>query len=862
MKKALKISTLLLAFCAIRFSAFAGSVNVATAQSAATNFFKLTAKNLDGRIPIAATLKYTKTETDGTIDFYVFDMSPAKGFVMVSADDQVKPIIAYSLESNFNTDAKGRGVQNWMDHAAAHIYQGIQRHTVASAQIKNQWSSYLQGSKPASTKSAGSVVAPLVTTTWDQEPFYNQLCPYNTTDQQRTLTGCVATAMAQIMKFWNYPTQGIGTYGYVDGPPTCSHVYGNQYADFQGTTYNWTNMPNAIDTNNLDVATLMYQCGVAVAMNYGDDRQGGSGAYVLRSETASWKHSAEMAYATYFAYNPNTLTGLRASAYTSAAWIALLESELSAGRPIQYEGLDTIDGGHTWVCDGFDENDLMHMNWGWSGLDNGYYSVSALTADGFNFSNNEAALIGIQPISDLAVYANASAVTICKGSSTTLTAPGSANVNYLWSPVAGLSCPTCSTTNAQPDTTTTYTITIDSAGFTASSQITISVSNVRVNSTTVANLNCYGANNGTAKINVGGGYPSYTYVWSNGANTALNTNLAAGNYGVTINDALGCSVATAVAITQPDSLIATIQAANNVCSLNNASLNVSAMGGTPDYVYAWTGGEQTTSISTSVAGVYSLTVVDAAGCSVTSSFNLIQPATINVSIATSNTACSLLYGTATANVTGGHENFSFIWNNGETTPSITNLSAGTYAVTVTDALGCSSSDAVSFTQPDSMNVSIVLSNTIDTKVYGKAVANVTGGTPQYSFFWSTGDTTETMVYSTAGTYAVTITDSKGCSQTSSTQISEPTTTGVAGLNDVAFEVYPNPATTSVAVELDNNNAEGTLLEMKNILGQTLITQNVSTTQTQLNLSNFANGVYFVTLTRGQHSSVKQIVVRR
>ncbi len=854
MKKALKIFTLFVLLCSITVSAIAAKVSLATAQTTAVNFFELTAKNT-GRN--SATLQYTKTEVDGTVDFYVFNISP-KGFVIVAADDQVKPIIAYSLESNFMADTKGRGVQNWMDHAATHIYQGLQRHTIANAQISNQWASYLQGVKPVSAKSLNTPVAPLLTTTWDQEPYYNQLCPYNTNDQQRTLTGCAATAMAQIMKYWNYPAQGIGNYGYAS-----THGYGNQFANFAATTYNWSAMPDSINSNNINVATLMYHCGVAVAMNYGDDNQGGSGAFVLRSETASYKHSVEMALSTYFNYNANTLSGVRQANYSSNDWINLLEGELKAGRPVQYEGYDTLHGGHTWVCDGYDENDMMHMNWGWGGLDNGYYSVASLTADGYNFSNNEAALTGIEPTTDLAVYANATQVTICKGSSTLLTAQSTPGVNYTWAPATGLSCPTCSMTAASPDTTTTYTVTIDSAGFTASSQITIAVSNLHVNSTHVTNLTCYGAASGKASLNVGGGYPAYSYIWSNGASTAVMSNLTAGNYGVTINDAIGCSATADITISQPDSLIATIQAINNACSLDSAAINVSVIGGTPDYVYAWGTGEQTSAISSLAEGMYVITVVDAAGCSVSSSFNVVQPAPISVTIVSSNTTCSLLYGTATTNVTGGHENFSFVWNTGETTPSITNLSAGNYVVTVTDALGCSSSNFISFSQPDSMNVFIAASNAANSLVYGKAVAKVTGGAPQYAYLWNTGDTTEVITYATPGTYAVTITDSKGCKQTATTEITEPGTTGVGQVNgNMAFEVYPNPATNAVTVSLDGAGNGNTIMEIRNMLGQTLRTENISATQTQVDVSNLANGVYLFALTQGQQTSVKEIVVKK
>ena len=559
MRKTIQISMLFFALVAINVPAFAGLVSVSTAQTTAVNFYTLSATNLSGRNAVTATLKLTKTEDDGTVDFYVFDMSPGKGFVVVAADDQVKPVIAYSLESNFNGNTSNRGVKDWMEHAAAHIYKAVKQHTVANAQISNQWTSYRQGTRPASAKSLGSGVAPLLTTTWDQEPFYNKLCPFNTTDNQRALTGCAATAMAQIMKFWNYPAQGTGTYQYNDGPPTCTHNYGSQRADFGNTTYNWAAMPNSIDTDNIYIATLMYHCGVAVTMNYGDDNQGGSGSYVLASQTASWKHSAQMAYFTYFGYNPNTINGVYEANYSSADWITLLETELNAGRPIQYLGVDTVDGGHTWVCDGYDANDMMHMNWGWSGLDNGYYSVSTLTADGYNFSSNEAALIGIQPMSNLTVRASTSNSTICNGLSATLTAQGPANATYTWTPATGLSCSTCASTSASPTSSTTYTVTIDSAGLSATAQVIVSVvaNHVNISMVNITNASTFGANDGTANVNVSGGTLPYSYVWNNEATGATASNLKAGSYSVTISDSHGCTASAIANVSQPDSGVTT-----------------------------------------------------------------------------------------------------------------------------------------------------------------------------------------------------------------------------------------------------------------------------------------------------------------
>ncbi|MDB5282258.1 MAG: Peptidase family protein [Bacteroidota bacterium] len=402
----------------------ANVVSVQQAQTVALTFYKANVANAARNA--GAVLQYTKTEIDNTVDFYVFDITP-KGFVIVSATDNMEPVLAYSSESNFDASvAQRKGVAYWMTQTAAKIYGGIQQQVPADARISSLWSTYQQGLNPGIAKSG--VVTPLVATTWNQEPYYNQLCPFNTTDNQRAVTGCVATAMAQIMKKWNFPAHGTGSFSYTDAPPSFSNNYGAQSANFANTTYNWTNMPNSIGAANTDIATLMYHCGVSVAMDYGDDNQGGSGAYVLQSEAGTGNPCAQKSYATYFGYNAATMQGVRQSNYTAAAWVTLLENELSAGRPIQYEGFDPGVGGHTWVCDGFDANNMFHMNWGWGGYDNGYFVITNLNPNPYVFNSNDAALIGIQPLI-------AQACNVPAGLSTTAITTASATFN--WTAVTG-----------------------------------------------------------------------------------------------------------------------------------------------------------------------------------------------------------------------------------------------------------------------------------------------------------------------------------------------------------------------------------------------------------------------------------------
>jgi hypothetical protein len=734
-------------------------------------------------------LNYTRQETDGTIDFYVFNISP-KGFVIIAGDDNISPIIAYSTESNFNANANSVGVKDWMEHAAKHIYTALQHNVVASTGIASAWSAYAMGQKPASVRSTG--IAPLITTTWDQYPYYNQQCPYNRADSQQCLAGCVATAMAQIMKYWNYPAKGTGAYAYNDIQPAFYNNYGVQSANFGATTYPWDSMPASVTGPNTAVATLMYQCGVAVAMNYGDLNQGGSGAFVLQSMAQSWQHTAQYAYQNYFSYNANTIQGIKESNYSSDAWTSMLINELNAGRPIQYVGLDTIAGGHTWVVDGYDENNMFHINWGWSGLDDGYYSLSSLSVDGFNFSSQEAALIGIEPIVNVSVNAVVSDSVICNGATTTISATGPTGAVYSWSPDTGLACATCASTTASPAVTTAYTVTMDSSGFTATATVIVHVrAAINLDSAAVKNVSCFGSGDGWISVSLSGGDSSFSYSWNNGDTTSF--------------------------------------------------------------------------ISALSAGTYTLTATDAAGCFFVSSQIVTQPTSLALSVTTSNATCNILYGSAVANVTGGTQNFSFSWNNGATDSIATQLSPGTYTLTVTDNNNCtvSASAAIEAAQPFSVATH---TNNIGATAAGSVyVSEVNPGIAPYSFLWSNGDTTGHIANLTSpGTYSVTVTDNQGCIQTASaTVVLEVETTTAINNTSAAtdFSIYPNPAQNQLTLKTDIQDA-ATSYTIINSLGQIISSQTVSFVQTQIDLSALADGVYFMQLTQGEKTSAKEFIVRK
>ena len=230
-------------------------------------------------------------------------------------------------------------------------------------------------------------VAPLLTTVWGQDAPYNLHCPEKTNAQgepQHCRVGCVACAMAQVMRYHRYPEVGIGT---------GTNMFNTSLtADFGSTHYDWSHMKNSYRAAYSDeeaeaVATLMFHCGVAVNMIYGLESSSTFTAFANNMTTALVR---------YFGYESEGLRSVSRSQYTKDEWLAMIREELSNGRPIIYSGNSPSMGGHTWVVDGYDAQGRIHMNWGWLGSANDYYDVD-LNLPGLDFCQKQSMVIGIRP---------------------------------------------------------------------------------------------------------------------------------------------------------------------------------------------------------------------------------------------------------------------------------------------------------------------------------------------------------------------------------------------------------------------------------------------------------------------------------
>lgn len=346
-------------------SLYASPVSQEAARKVAVSYYKhYNAKTSDYSVSDVFVNQY-----NGLTTFYVFSFQSG-GYVMVSADNAVTPVLGYSDTESFDNDNIPENAAFWFENYSREI-EYIVTNNVDNTETIKQWKNIEKGI----FNDAKLVVTPLCSTTWNQDGYYNNVVESYT--ETGVYVGCVATTMAQIMKKWAYPTVGVGSHTYTDA------TYGSLTANFGATTYNWASMPNNVTSSNTAVATLMYHCGVAVDMNYGTD---GSGAY-------SW--DVPNALISYFNYSTSAEIQFKDN-FTPANWIAMLKIELDAGRPVYYSG-DDGSAGHAFVCDGYNASNQFHFNWGWSGWNDGYFTMGSLNPSGYSFNLNNAAVIRIMP---------------------------------------------------------------------------------------------------------------------------------------------------------------------------------------------------------------------------------------------------------------------------------------------------------------------------------------------------------------------------------------------------------------------------------------------------------------------------------
>ncbi len=368
-KKILTVVFILFMFVAINL--YGNFVDVDTAKEIALNWYEYWSPKEINHFDIKE--MFTK-EYNNHPSFYIFTFK-SHGFVIVSADDATIPILGYSLKSDITENITHPAVRDWMENYHRQIDYVITQ-DIDNSETIDLWQNILE--KDFSGFDNGKDVLPLLSTTWNQNWPYNELCPVDISGPGgHAYAGCVATAMGQVMKYYNHPIPGVSLHSY-DHP-----IYGNLSAVFDTTNYDWMNMPDYISSSNIPIATLLYHSGVAVEMNYGPSGSGASTIYAL------------LALRTYFNYDVSLQLVYKVS-YSDTVWENLLTTELDNSQPMLYAGKNPSSGaGHAFICDGYQGSNYFHFNWGWGGSYNGYYYLNNLSPGTHNYINDQEAIIGI-----------------------------------------------------------------------------------------------------------------------------------------------------------------------------------------------------------------------------------------------------------------------------------------------------------------------------------------------------------------------------------------------------------------------------------------------------------------------------------
>ena len=308
--------------------------------------------------------------------FYIFNTNT--GFIIVSADNHLTPVIGYSDESQLDIDNIPVQMEDYLQSFVRQLDDAIEQNIPAKEEVLEQWE-LLQTTGRINNNRVNEGMDPLLTETWDQGCNYNNMCPVDSQGAcGHVYAGCVATAMGQIMHYWKYPTTGTGSHSYT---PT---GYPTQSANYGATTYDWNNMPDAISGSSTTtqinaIAKLLWHCGISVNMGYGPNG------------SSSYSSDVPNALTTYFRY-ANDMTFLYRDSYNDRAWFALLKSCLDMDQPVFHAGANS-DGGHAYVCDAYNSSNQLHFNWGWSGNGNGFYSMNDNS-----YTLNNRAIINIHPL--------------------------------------------------------------------------------------------------------------------------------------------------------------------------------------------------------------------------------------------------------------------------------------------------------------------------------------------------------------------------------------------------------------------------------------------------------------------------------
>ena len=391
------------------FSVFAANVGPEEASRAAIRFITERTspdRQLGVSHPIVSET-FVIRDQEKTL-YYIFNLKP-EGWIAIAADDAVFPILAYSFEGTYDENNQAPQFTAWMKQYEDQIRYAIRENNAPLPETVEMWNKLTDpGCRMPDTgyrmpdpgswmpdpgalvrdESSSSLVSlpssfvlrsvdPLITTRWNQSPWYNELCPADPGGGQCP-AGCVPVCMAQVMYYFRWPETGVGSYTYTE--PN----YGVLSADFGATTYVWNEMTNSIKSSNMAIAELLFHLGISCDLQYDPS---GSGMY---------NHKAAFSLRTYFKYAPETQYLYRDS--TTLNWDSVLIAHLDRKIPMYYAGWSLPNVyGHAFVCDGYQDSSFFHFNFGWGGSSDGYFYTSDLTPGGSNFNLAQEVVINCYP---------------------------------------------------------------------------------------------------------------------------------------------------------------------------------------------------------------------------------------------------------------------------------------------------------------------------------------------------------------------------------------------------------------------------------------------------------------------------------
>lgn len=408
----------------------------------------------------------------------------------------------------------------------------------------------------------------------------------------------------------------------------------------------------------------------------------------------------------------------------------------------------------------------------------------------------------------------------------------------------------------------TYTVTVTDANLCtqiiSANVIAPSAFNVNVN---VTNLLCNGSGAGSINLTVSGAVAPYTYLWSNNATTEDIANLVPAVYSVTITDINGCTVQESATITVPTSLSTTVSVTDLPCNASGfGSIDLSAGGGIPPYSYLWSNGATTEDLNNLAVGIYNVSVSDVNACSATRSVTVSEPSALSLNLQPTNISCNNeTNGSINLNANGGTSPYSFIWSNNATTEDISGLSAGTFGLTISDANGCSATNATSITQPAPYSISAQISfETLGND--GAINLDVQGATTPYTYIWNNGETTEDLSGIIGGNYTVTVIDANNCDTVLTFNV--PTVVSVNQLRiDNALKLYPNPASDLISLSAEYPLI-AEIITIFDAAGKEIVQYHNTNLPLEMDTNNLSPGLYIIRVQESNNVSNLKFVKKQ